>query len=235
MLLAQRIIRDITVENLRPGDLLLPERVMLEKYEAGRGTLREALRFLEFQGVITLKPGPRGGPVLQDPSASHLASTLVLLLQLKQAPYNNVAEVRTVLEPITCRLAAERMTDESLADIGATIDQMRDKLGDQDSFLDANKRFHDIIAWASGNSLFGFIVDSLQDILDGTVIGIDYPKTRRAAILTAHEEVYRALCDRDPDAAEQRMREHIDAYVRYAKKKFPEVMDQVIRWDRTPL
>lgn len=235
MLLAQRIIRDVAVDNLKPGDLLLPERIMLEKYETGRGTLREALRFLEFQGVIALKPGPRGGPVLQDPNASHLASTLVLLMQLKAAPFRSIVEVRTALEPMTSRLAAERMTGEALAELGGTIDQMRAQLDNQDSFLEANKRFHDIIAWSSGNALFGYIVDSLLGILDGTVIGIDYPGPRRAAILTAHEEIYRAMQERDPQACEDRMREHIDAYVRYAEKKFPEVLDQVIRWDRAPL
>src|SRR5215207_2530683 len=120
MLVAQRIVRDVVRGGLRPGDLLEPERHMLEKYQTGRGTLREALRLLEFQGVIALKPGPRGGPVLLDPSASHLAGTLVLLLQLKQAPFRSIVEVRTALEPMISRLAAERMSDTSLGELGKT-------------------------------------------------------------------------------------------------------------------
>jgi GntR family transcriptional regulator, transcriptional repressor for pyruvate dehydrogenase complex len=232
MLLAQRIMRDVVRGGLKPGDLLMPERTMLEQYRVGRATLREALRLLEFQGVIALKPGPRGGPVLQDPDASHLASMLVLLLQLKQAPFRSIAEVRAALEPMTSRLAAERMSDEALAELGETIDTMRDHLDSQEVFLNANKRFHDIIAWSSGNALFGYITDSLLDIMDGTVIGIDYPGPRRAAVVKAHEEIFHALSARDPALSEQRMREHIDAYERYARRKFPEVLDQVIRWDR---
>lgn len=232
MLIAQRIIRDVISAQLKPGDLLLPERTMLERYQTGRGTLREALRLLEFQGVISLKPGPRGGPVLQQPTAAHLASTLVLLLQLKEAPFRSIVEVRSAMEPMISRLAAERMSDEALDELGETIDQMRDNLGNQDLFLEANKRFHDIIAWSSGNPLFGYIVDSLLGIMDGTVIGIDYPSPRRAAILTAHDEIFQALRRRDPEAAEARMREHIEAYERYAQRKFPEVLDTVIRWDR---
>jgi len=232
MLVAQRIMRDVIAGRLKPGDLLLPEREMLEKYRTGRGTLREALRLLEFQGVIALKPGPRGGPVLQEPNSSHLASTLVLLMQLRQAPFRSIVEVRTAMEPMISRLAAERMTESALAELGVTIDQMREHLSDQDLFLESNQRFHDIIAWSSGNPLFGYIVDSLLGIMDGTVIGIDYPSPRRVAILKAHDEIYQALLARDPEASEARMREHIDAYVRYAERKFPEVMDQVVRWDR---
>jgi GntR family transcriptional regulator, transcriptional repressor for pyruvate dehydrogenase complex len=232
MLVAQRIMRDVVIERLQPGDLLLPERTMLEKYRTGRGTLREALRLLEFQGVIALKPGPGGGPVLQDPDSTHLAGTLVLLMQLRKAPFRSIVEVRTAMEPMISRLAADRMTDESLAELAGTIDRMREHLDQQDQFLEANKRFHDIIAWSSGNPLFGYIVDSLLGIMDGTVIGIDYPRPRRVAIVKAHDEILTALRSRDPDAAEDRMRDHIRAYVRYAEKKYPELLDEVIRWDK---
>lgn len=232
MLVAQRIMRDVVAERLQPGDLLLPERTMLEKYQTGRGTLREALRLLEFQGVIALKPGPRGGPVLRDPDSTHLASTLVLLMQFQKAPFRTIVEVRTALEPMISRLAAARMSEESLDELAGTIAQMREHLDQQDRFLEANKRFHDVIAWSSGNPLFGYIVDSLLGIMDGTVIGIDYPRPRRVAIVKAHDEIHRALRDRDPAAAEDRMREHIEAYVRYAEKKYPELLDEVIRWDR---
>jgi DNA-binding FadR family transcriptional regulator len=232
MLVAQRIVRDIVRGGLHAGDLLPPERTMLENYETGRGTLREALRLLEFQGVIALKPGPRGGPVLLDPDASHLASTVVLLMQLKEAPLRTIVEVRSALEPMISSLAAERISAESLTELGGTIEQMRENLGDQHVFLDANKRFHDIIAWSSGNALFGYIVDSLLGIIDGTIIGIDSPRPRRAAILTAHESIFEAISARDEKESEARMREHIDEYVRCARRKFPEVLDQVIQWDR---
>jgi GntR family transcriptional repressor for pyruvate dehydrogenase complex len=231
MLVAQRIVRDIVRSNMSPGELLPPERVMLENYDTGRGTLREALRLLEFQGVISLKPGPGGGPVLMSPPASHLASTLMLLMQLNHAPYRAIVEVRNAVEPMISQLAAQHMTDDQLGELADTVEAMRGDLNDRDLFLEANKNFHDIIAWSSGNVLFAYLVDSLLGILDGTVIGIDYPRHRRTAILKAHEEIYEALSQRDPDASEQRMREHIEAYTRYAAKKFPEVLGQTITWD----
>ncbi|MBY6412595.1 FadR family transcriptional regulator [Rhodococcus sp. BP-252] len=232
MVIAQQIIRDTLRQGLTAGDLLPPEKAMLEKYQIGRGTLREALRLLEFQGVIALKPGPKGGPVLLDPDASHLASTVILLMQLKNAPFKAIAEARVAMEPMISRLAAERISDESLVQLGGTIDTMRESLDDQYVFLEANKQFHDIIAWSSGNPLFGYIVDSLLGIMDGTIIGIDYPAPRRSAIITAHQSIYDSLLVRDPDLSQDRMAKHINEYVRYAERKFPDVMGSVIQWDR---
>ena len=140
MLVAQRIVRDIGRAGLRPGDLLPPERAMLETYETGRGTLREALRLLEFQGVIALKPGPGGGPILMNPAAAHLASTLQLLMQLNQAPYRTLIEARAVLEPVLSRLAAERIDAAALAELAGSLARMREHIDDRDSFRDSSRR-----------------------------------------------------------------------------------------------
>jgi DNA-binding FadR family transcriptional regulator len=70
--------------------------------------------------------------------------------------------------------------------------------------------------------------------LDGTVIGIDNPGDRRTAILRAHEEIYAAVARHDAAAAGERMREHMEEYSRYAQRKFPEILDQTVTWDRLP-
>jgi GntR family transcriptional regulator, transcriptional repressor for pyruvate dehydrogenase complex len=122
--LAQRIVHDIVREKLKASDLLQPEHVMLERYEIGRGTLREALRLLEFQGVITLKPGPKGGPVLRSPDPSHLASSLLLLMQLKGAPFRAIVEGRTA-----------RILPEELAELSTSVEDIRANLNDTDILL----------------------------------------------------------------------------------------------------
>ena len=232
MLVAQRIVQDALRENRKPGDLLVPERTMVEKYGAGRGTVREALRLLEVQGVISLKPGPHGGPVLRTPDGSHLASTVVLLMQLQGAPFRTIVEVRSALEPMISSLAAERISAECLDELRDTIERMHRQMDDQHSFLDANKRFHDVIARSSGNPLFGYMIESLLGIMDGTTLGVDYPVHHRGAILVAHEEIFEALKSGDAAASAERMRRHIEAYERYAERKFPHVMDATIPWDQ---
>lgn len=233
MLVAHRIVTDINERGNVIGDRLPPERVMLEKYDVGRGTLRESLRFLELQGVITLKPGPGGGPVVVQPDALSLATSLTLLLQFANAPFRTIAEARLGLEPMMSQLAAERMTADSLADLKDSVDTMYDNLGNETIFLEENKRFHDVIAHGSGNAMFGYLVDALLGILDGSAIGIDYPERRRTAVHQAHLNIYETIAARDPQAAAAAMHDHIDQYIRYAEKKFPEVLNRPIVWGVT--
>ncbi|MFC7787503.1 FadR/GntR family transcriptional regulator [Microbacterium sp. MAHUQ-60] len=231
MLVAQQIMSDVSRDKLEPGDRLPPERVMLEEYEIGRGTLREALRLLEFQGAIALRSGPGGGPVLLDPTAAHLGSSLLLLMQMKGAPYRSVVEVRQGIEPFTSRLAATNISDSALETLAGTISRMREASSDSDDFFEANKEFHDLIGWSSGNALLGYFNESLMGIMDGTAIGIEYQAHSRQAIIAAHEQIYEALQAHDPDAAEAHMRAHIDAYAVLAQKRFPEVLDRKILWE----
>ncbi|GAA3744652.1 FadR/GntR family transcriptional regulator [Spinactinospora alkalitolerans] len=232
MIIAQRIVADMKDQSLTAGDKLPSERIMLDEYNVGRGTLREALRYLELQGALTLKPGPGGGPVVASPDSTHLAANLMLLLQFAQAPYRVIMEARSAFEPVMATLAADRMDDDAVARLADSVTTMRDNIEDRVIFLEANKGFHDIIAWSSGNALFGHLVDAILGMLDGTVLGIDYPAHRRSAILEAHERVYRALSARDSAQAGEAMRDHILEYVRYAEVKYPDLLTQEVSWSQ---
>src|SRR5262249_60510263 len=91
----------------------------------------------------------------------------------------------------------------------------------RDAFRDSNRHFHEVIAWSSGNVLFAYIVDAVLGILDGTVLGIDDPGDRQAAILRAHEEIYAAISRHDADAAGGRGRGHLQGDARPAHRRVP--------------
>src|SRR3954471_1911727 len=79
-LLADSITETILKNGMQPGHRLPPEREMRDQFGVGRGTLREALRVLEAEGLIIVKAGPRGGPVVAKPDADRVTRLLILLL-----------------------------------------------------------------------------------------------------------------------------------------------------------
>lgn len=232
LLLAQRIVRFIDQNDLGPGDKLPTERSMMETYGAGRGTLRESLRFLELQGVLSFKPGPGGGPVIERPKAANLSTTLTILLQFDHAPYRVIAEARQAFEPLMAQLAADRITPEQLVDLERTLIDMEAGIQDTEIYLDSNRRFHEVIAWGSGNSMFGFLVEVMVGGMDisGATQGIEYPVRRRNAVLAAHRKIYDAIADGKAYQAGEAMRSHVDEYVTYALRKYPAALDKMIKW-----
>lgn len=232
LLVAQRILESIALQGNTVGDRLPPERVMLEQYQVGRGTLRESLRFLELQGVLTLKPGPGGGPVVSQPDAGVLAFTLSLLLQFTDAPFRAVLEARTALEPLMARLAAERITDAQLAALGENIAATRAAVGDEREFLRLVSQYHDLLAAASGNALFGYLIGALQQMLDGSAVGVHYTQSPQLATVAVHERIHAAVAARDGAAAAQRMTDHLQDYAAYVQAHYPGALSGANRWTR---
>lgn len=232
LLVAQEIVAEITNRGLEPGTMLPPEREMLNEYEVGRGTLRESLRFLEMQGVITIKPGPGGGPVVNNPDSRDVAQTLALFLQLLRTPFHSIIEARLVLEPPMAASAASLIDPAHLDEIRQSIERMEEHVGDHSYFLAENERFHELIAWSSGNKLFGLLITSLHWITDGSALGVDYSERDQRTVVAAHRSVYEAIASGDPERARQAMADHITDFARYIERRHPNVWESELRWDR---
>ncbi|MDF9715335.1 FadR family transcriptional regulator [Nocardioides sp. ChNu-153] len=230
LLLAQRIVGDIHQRGNRAGDRLPPERVMLEEYSVGRGTLRESLRFLELQGVISLRPGPGGGPVVQQPRASNLAHSLTLLLQFEHASFRTVVEARGTLEPVMAQLAAQRMSDEQIVELGRSVETREEQPGDEGAVRQQDRQFHGAIAHGSGNAALGCLVDALLETLHGSATGVDLPDTHRSAVDDAHRAIYASIAARDPARSAAAMRDHLAAHLEHAERTFPDVLDAPVTW-----
>jgi len=230
MVIAQRIVEEISRRNFPPGSMLPPERDMLVKYDVGRGTLRESLRFLEMSGVITIKPGPGGGPVVCEPDSRDLAGSLGLFLQLHRTPFRAIVEVRQTMEPIIAAHAATHIDPEHLDRIRQSIEKMEANIDEEEAFLEENENFHELVAWASGNPVFALLIASLHWITDGSFLGVDYPEKRRRAVAVAHRKIYDALASGDADVARSTMQDHVDQFARYLEQYYPNVFDSPLRW-----
>lgn len=230
-LIARRIVRDIDQRGLREGDRLPSEREMLEMYNVGRGTLREALRVLELHGVLTLRPGRGGGPVITAPDSRHLATALALIMQFSETTFGSVIEVRRHLEPITAGMCAERSPADLLDTIAASVERMSANTDNAEIFLEENRRFHDLVAWGSGNALFGHFISSLHWITDGTPLGVVYTPQLRKITASFHEEIYFALRQRDPEKSRAAMLNHMEHMQTFFERGYPDVFDQRLGWE----
>ena len=231
-LLAQRIVGEIADGNLAPGTPLQSEKDMLERYQLARGTLREALRFLEIQGVISIKTGPGGGPIVAEPGSRHLASNLAMVLQLEGAPFAAVLDARTTLEPTLAARAAENITEEQLEELRASMDRMSEHIDDPGIFLDENENFHAIIAQASNNAVFSNVMAALHWIIDGTRLGVEYETRQRKSVLKQHQNIYDRIAAGDAEGSAAAMASHIGDFAKFLAKRYPAVVDAPIRWDQ---
>jgi GntR family transcriptional regulator, transcriptional repressor for pyruvate dehydrogenase complex len=226
--IAETIVFEIQRRDLRPGDKLISEQKMVERYGVARGSLREALRFLELQGVLRLKSGPGGGPVVDSPTAQHLAGTLALLLQFGGAPFRSIIETRLAIEPGIAALAAKNASEDDLAALRRCLDSMNEHIADADTFQEENRGFHDLVGFASGNLVFRFLLPALHWISDAS--GIVYTEQERRRVLRALRPILAAIEGRDPDAASQSMRRFFDASLVYLDRSYPEVMAKPVSW-----
>ena len=228
-LLADSITETILKNGMQPGDRLPPEREMREQFGVGRGTLREALRVLEAEGLIIVRAGPHGGPLVAKPDADRLARLLILLLIAWGATLRDVYEVRVVLEPLAVAQAATAATPEQLEAIRASEQAVRDAMDDEPRLIEENQRFHRLLAEASGNPVLVAFLLQMLTVFDGYAMGTHYDLKTRRQINKNHRAIVNALVARDPERAHRASRLHVDGSIRFLKAHYPEVLDEPLR------
>jgi GntR family transcriptional repressor for pyruvate dehydrogenase complex len=232
VLLAQQVVNEIADQDLQPGSALLSERAMLERYGVARGTLREALRLLELQGIIVIKTGPGGGPFVAEPASRHFAAALATMLQLRHASFSAVLEARHDLEPLLAAKAARHIGQQDLDGLRESVEHIAEVVGDAEAYLAENENFHAIIARAAGNEVFSLIISSLAWICDGTAVGVEFTLSARKSVCEEHRRIYAAIAAGDAEAAHAAMEHHVMDFERYLRRKYPHVLSVRLRWDQ---
>lgn len=227
--LAQEIVREIVERKLPAGTLLSSEAQMIEDYGVGRGSLREALRILEIHGLITMKPGRNGGPVVIDVDTRDYGRMSSLFFQMTGVTFRQLVAARLLMEPMMARLAAERRANDLE---GKVPDAQTVPLGtgDDDAYFGATQNFHKTVASMSGNPVMNLFAMSLEDIFHEHVRGMLFPKNKRRHVLKVHQEIAEAIVEGRSEEAERLMREHMEDYADYVGKRYPQLMDEVVDW-----
>lgn len=226
---AQAIVSDIQMNAREAGDRLPQEEDMLARYEVARATLREALRFLELQGVIHLQLGRGGGPVVSRPQTRDFASSLSLILQFMDTDLRALLELREAIAPDTAARAAERATNADLAALTDCYAQLeRDR--ESASFEETNRRFHDLLGWASGNPGFGLLTSALHLLTRDLAMELGYSAQERSNQLRCLFRVLSAVRLRDAENARRHMERLVKGSSEYLANRSPDLVSQKISW-----
>lgn len=228
--IARQIVELIDTQDLPEGSAFPPERVLMEQLGVGRATLRESLRLLEMRGVITIRQGPSGGPVVRRPRPTDLSENLSLILQFEKATLLDVMEARTLFEPAVARLAAQRATARSIAGLRESVERARASISDERVVLEEGARFHSLVAEAGGTAVLRVFSESLSWIADGAVEGIGYSAPRQRAICSIHERIFEAIESRDDEQAESLMHKHLNGARSYWERKYGTLVRKTVRW-----
>lgn len=226
---ARQILQEIRRNRLGPGSMLPPESTMVERFGVGRGSLREALRILEVNGLVTLKPGPRGGPVVAPHAPGNFGQMMTLHLQSLGATYRQLLEARLEYEVVLARKAAEQPGEEAGRLVRESLTPSQDGT-DEQRYVSATSGFHSAVGKASGNPVLALAADSIYAIWSIRVTEVLYPADERAQVITHHEAITRAIERHDPKRAQRLMREHMLEYVEYCEKRYPARMDDIVDW-----
>ena len=206
-LIIRQIQSLISSGKLKPGDRLPAERILCERFGIGRGYIREALKKLEFYGI--LKTRPQRGTIVASLGVKALEGLISNILKIQNQDFEALMEVRSLLEVQASRLASLRATDEDIEEIIQTHEDFRQQVESGNSGLEEDHLFHLKIAESSKNT----VLSSLIGLIIPDIIAMSrrhQPDSRFRYTLREHEEILSGITSRDPDSAAAAMEKHME-------------------------
>jgi DNA-binding FadR family transcriptional regulator len=226
---ARLIVRDIVERGLVPGDALEAEAAMLERFGISRASLREALRILETHGLITIKPGPGGGPSVGAVSSRDFGRTATLFFQVLRVDIGEVLEARLVIEPVMAGLAAQRKDPELIEQLQENV-RAHQTAADDATWLRVTQEFHALVCGMSGNQLLNLLALALKDIYTDRVSEFAFPEESRDHVRKTHAEIADAISEGDAETAARLMREHMATLAEFFEERHPGLMAELVDW-----
>lgn len=215
-LLARDLRQQILSERLVPGSRLLSEAELIETFGASRATVREALRLLEVEGLISVKRGPKGGVLVRAPSEDSVMNALGVLLQFRQVPLAALLEAREVMEPSCAALAAQRASAGDIDALIAATDTMAGVEAGGSAYHAANLEFHVALAAAAHNEVLRIFLTSLRDLAIASAQQMAFSPRQLAYGIRAHRRIIEAIQAKDPEAAREQTLRHVRTFENWA-------------------
>jgi DNA-binding FadR family transcriptional regulator len=234
---ARLVAKEVADKQLLPGTALPPEHEMAAQYGVGRTSVREALRLLETQGLIVIRPGVGGGPIVGEPSADDFGRTMSMFLQFQGTPYSHVLDGVIALEGMCAGVAAERcasagpdLFDRHMP--AEALEPPRRGLSDV-AWIDQSTRFHYAIYELMGNDALTLMVKAVGFIFADRAKFDEHKgwaaKDRRR-IHAEHTEIGEAVRAGDIDRARSLTESHFRKINASIRRSYPRLASEAIDW-----
>lgn len=228
---ARDIVDDIVTLALKEGDGLPPEAAMLTQYGVSRETLREGLRLLEVQGLISIRRGPGGGPIVGTVDPANLGRTSTLYYHLAGATYHELFEAWIVSECVIAELAA--VNPDRVA-VRAALEPYRHAPEPEDETLDEfvvrHGHFHTAVASLARNRVLQLSLMTIGQIVTHHVAVNADPRSARDTIEHDHSEIANAIIAGRRKRARDAMEAHIQAITDFYRSELDPQKSDVIEW-----
>lgn len=220
-LVAATLRRQIVTGELKPGELLPNEAVLMQDFGVSRPTLREAFRILESEAIITVLRGARGGGRVLEPDGSVAARYMGILLQYQGTPLTDVYQARTEIEVSAVGMLGGAKRKSAVRTLEELATEAEGLLGDDDGFAAQDLKIHFAIVEATGSTTLAELSRMLFHIIEAhnALYIASHPRGFSTAVNKQAQRAYvrlvKLLSDGDIEAAQRHWRRHLEAAESY--------------------
>jgi GntR family transcriptional regulator, transcriptional repressor for pyruvate dehydrogenase complex len=224
---ATRLRKMILDGQLKDGDTLPRQEDLLRLFQVSHPSLREGLRMLEAEGLITIRRGKIGGSTVRVPQPANVAFALGMVLQAEKATLNDLAVALDDLEPICFALAARRPDrSETLVPLlEASCDRQESSVDDYPTFTAAALEFHQLVVEHCGNVSIKVAVGAMTRLWShhevNAVVRRRQPSKANArkaylAVVETHRALTGVIAAGEADRAKELSQKHLGSTQHYS-------------------
>ncbi|WBU52639.1 transcriptional regulator NanR [Paracoccus sp. SCSIO 75233] len=210
----ERLHDMIRTQELKPGDAMPSERALMARFGVGRPAVREALQSLHNSGLITISHGERSRVNEINPATvlNHTDGLARLVLGLAPGNLDHLKQARQLFEVGMVRIAAAKASVDDIAELRDLVARQRAELdsGDATSFISADMAFHRKIASLRDNPIILSVSEAMLGWLFEYHVALLHRLGSEEVTLREHAKIVDHIEARDPDAAGEEMRRHLE-------------------------
>jgi GntR family transcriptional repressor for pyruvate dehydrogenase complex len=198
----------ISQGTLKPGDRLPPERELIKEFGVSRPSIREALNSLVAQGFLEVQQGNR--TFVKSVTSEKIQDPLSLLLNTDTQKIFDLIEVRKAMEAWGAFHAAQRVSEEDIKRLEEIIGEMEAALERGESWEKQDADFHLAVAQATHNTIQAHMMFTIYDLLRESVAKVFKDQGKAERLFQQHCRIFKAIKNRAPDKARERILEHLN-------------------------